>query len=323
MNNALAFSLLLGLSALLAPMTEAHAAYPERAVTVVVPFPPGGTTDILARRFAAKLGESVQGTVVVENRPGAGGNIGAQSVARANPDGYTLLFSTAGPLSINQHLYANPGYDPVKSFRPVALFASVPIMLVSTPSAPFKTVAELIEYAKQNPGKISYGSQGNGTTSHLTMELLKTMLDLKMQHIPYRGSAPASADLMAGYVSVMFDNSPSTLPFVQSGKMHGLGIASAQRVDSMKDLPAIAETVPGFNSQAWFGIVAPANTPDAVIDRLNQATNDMLSSKDFRAVLDKTGTQPLGGSVQDFVKFRDAEIGKWGEIVQQAGVKLD
>src|SRR5690606_15936644 len=199
----------------------------------------------------------------------------------------------------------------------------VPIMLVSTPSAPFKTVAELIEYAKQNPGKISYGSQGNGTTSHLTMELLKTTLDLKMQHIPYRGSAPASADLMGGYVSVMFDNSPSTLPFVQSGKMHGLGIASEQRVDSMKDLPAISETVPGFASEAWFGIVAPANTPDAVIEQLNKATNSMLSNEDFRAVLDKSGTQPLGGSVADFVKFRDAEIEKWGKIVKQAGVKLD
>jgi tripartite-type tricarboxylate transporter receptor subunit TctC len=323
MNNAFAFSLLLGLSALLMPMGEADAAYPERPVTVVVPFPPGGTTDILARRFAAELGEAVHGTVVVENRPGAGGNIGAQSVARANPDGYTLLFSTAGPLSINQHLYADPGYDPVKSFAPVALFASVPIMLVSTPSAPFKTVPELIEYAKKNPGKISYGSQGNGTTSHLTMELLKSMLHLNMQHIPYRGSAPASADLMAGYVSVMFDNSPSTMPFVQSGKMRGLGIASKQRVDSMKELPAIAETVPGFSSQAWFGIVAPANTPNTVIEQLNKATNDMLSNKDFRAVLEKTGSQPLGGSVYDFITFRDAEIGKWGDIVKQAGVKLD
>jgi tripartite-type tricarboxylate transporter receptor subunit TctC len=196
-------------------------------------------------------------------------------------------------------------------------------MLVSTPSAPFKTVSELIDYAKKNPGKISYGSQGNGTTSHLTMELLKSMLHLNMQHIPYRGSAPASADLMAGYVSVMFDNSPSTLPFVQSGKMRALGIANAQRVGSMKDLPAIDETVPGFNSQAWFGIVAPANTPDAVINELNQATNDMLSNKDFRAVLALTGSQPLGGSVQDFVKFRDSEIIKWGKIVKQAGVKLD
>lgn len=323
MNNALALSILLGLSTLLAPMTAAQAAYPDHPITVVVPFPPGGTTDILARQFAAKLGDAVQQTVVVENRPGAGGNIGAQSVARAKPNGHTLLFSTAGPLSINQHLYANPGYDPVKSFKPVALFASVPIMLVSSPNAPFKTVAEFIDYAKQNPGTISYGSQGNGTTSHLTMELLKTTLNLNMQHIPYRGSAPASADLMAGYVSVMFDNSPSTLPFVQAGKMHGLGIASAQRVDSMKELPAIAETVPGFSSEAWFGIVAPADTPDAVIEQLNQATNDMLSSEDFRAVLNKSGTQALGGSVQDFVIFRDAEIEKWGKIVKQAGVKLD
>ncbi|MBX6318359.1 tripartite tricarboxylate transporter substrate binding protein [Pigmentiphaga sp.] len=309
--------------ALVAASACAHAAYPEKPITFVVPFPPGGTTDIIARTLAARVGAELKQTVIVENRPGAGGNVGAQSVARAQPDGYTLLLSTAGPLSINQHLYKNPGYDPVTSFAPVALLAAVPIMLVANPSAPFKTVAELIDYARKNPNKLSYGSQGNGTTSHLTMELLKTQAGINIQHIPYRGSAPAATDLMAGVVQVMFDNSPSTLPYVKAGKMHGLGVASPKRVKGMEDLPSVSETLPGFASEAWFGLVAPAGTPEATVDLLNKTINKVLASAEYKEELAKSGTQPLGGTPADFARYRDAETAKWGKIVQAAGIKLD
>lgn len=310
-------------AAMLATGGSAYAGYPEKPITFVVPFPPGGTTDIIARSLAARLGTELKQTVIVENRPGAGGNIGAQSVARAQPDGYTLLLSTAGPLSINQHLYKNPGYDPASSFAPVALVAAVPIMLVANPGAPFKTVAELVDYARKNPGKLSYGSQGNGTTSHLTMELLKTQAGLGIQHIPYRGSAPASTDLMAGVVQVMFDNSPSTLPFVKGGKMRALGVASPKRVKGMEDIPTVAETLPGFASEAWFGLVAPAATPAATVEILNRAVNKILSGAEYKRELANSGTEPLGGTPADFAKYRTTEAAKWGEIVRAANIQLD
>lgn len=306
-----------------ASMASAHAAFPEKPITMVVPFPAGGTTDLIARQLASRMGAELKQTIVVENRPGAGGNVGSAAVARAQPDGYTVLLSTAGPLSINQHLYKDPGYNPVTSFTPIALVASVPIMLVANPSAPFKTVAELIAYAKANPNKISYGSQGNGTTSHLTMELLKTQAGIGLMHVPYRGSAPAATDLMGGTIQVMFDNSPSTLPYVKADRMRPLGVASEKRVKGLDDLPAISETVKGFSSTAWFGLVAPAETPPAVANRLNKVLNDVLASAAFRKELAASGGEPMGGSAADFARFRDAETIKWGEIVKAAGIKLD
>jgi tripartite-type tricarboxylate transporter receptor subunit TctC len=302
---------------------SAHAAFPDKPITIVVPFPAGGTNDIIARTLSARLMKELKQTVVVENRPGAGGNIGAQDVARSPADGYNLLLSTAGPLSINQHLYKNAGYDPVTSFAPIALIASVPIMLVSNPAAPFTNVAGMIAYAKANPGKLSYGSQGNGTTSHLTMELLKSKTQINLTHIPYRGSAPASTDLMGGVIQVMFDNSPSTLPFVKSGKMRALGVATDKRVKGMDDIPTVAETVPGFSSQAWFGLVAPAHTPDAIVALLNKTVNKILASDEYRKELANSGTDPLGGSTADFAKFQQEEAVKWGKIVDAAGIKLD
>ncbi|HEY8357669.1 MAG TPA: tripartite tricarboxylate transporter substrate binding protein, partial [Ramlibacter sp.] len=250
-----------GAALALAAFGAAAQSFPTKAVTLVVPFPPGGTTDIVARVIAEGMAAELKQPVVVENRAGAGGNVGAESVARARADGYTLLVSTAGPLAINHHLYARQGYEPVRDFAPVALLGMVPIMLVTGVQQPFKTVPELIAYAKANPGKISYGSQGNGTTSHLTMELLKHEAGLEMTHVPYRGSAPAATDLIGGTIQVMFDNSPSTLPFVTGNRMRALGVASAERVPAMKDIPAISETVKGFESSAWFALVAPAGTP--------------------------------------------------------------
>jgi tripartite-type tricarboxylate transporter receptor subunit TctC len=306
----------------LLPVAAAQAAYPERAITIVVPFPAGGTTDVVARVLADKLSGIFKQSVIVENRQGAGGNIGAAYVARAKADGYTLLVSSAGPLSINQQLYANPGYDPARDFAPVSLLASVPIMLAANPQAPYTSVAELIAYAKQHPGSIAYGSQGSGTTSHLTMELLKLEAGIDLQHIPYRGSAPAATDLIGGQIQVMFDNSPTTYPQVRAGAMRALGVASAQRITSMKDIPAIAETVPGFESEAWFGLVAPAGTPDDVVRDLNAAVRQVLADPAVIKRFDEVGVRLVGHTPQAFGQFIQAEMAKWGKIIQATGLRL-
>ncbi|CAP43764.1 Bug family tripartite tricarboxylate transporter substrate binding protein [Bordetella petrii] len=306
----------------LLPVAAAQAAYPERAITIVVPFPAGGTTDVVARVLADKLSGIFKQSVIVENRQGAGGNIGAAYVARAKADGYTLLVSSAGPLSINQQLYANPGYDPARDFAPVSLLASVPIMLAANPQAPYTSVAELIAYAKQHPGSIAYGSQGSGTTSHLTMELLKLEAGIDLQHIPYRGSAPAATDLIGGQIQVMFDNSPTTYPQVRAGAMRALGVASAQRIASMKDIPAIAETVPGFESEAWFGLVAPAGTPEDVVRDLNAAVRQVLADPAVIKRFDEVGVRLVGDTPQAFGQFIQAEMAKWGKIIQATGLRL-
>jgi tripartite-type tricarboxylate transporter receptor subunit TctC len=296
--------------------------YPSQTISIVVPFPPGGTTDVIARVLAEKLSPILKQSVIVENRQGAGGNVGAAYVARAKPDGYTLLVSSAGPLSINQQLYAQSGYDPIKDFAPVSMLASVPIMLVSNVKAPFRTVPELIAYAKQHPGKIAYGSQGSGTTSHLTMELLKLDAGIDLQHIPYRGSAPAATDLIGGQIQVMFDNSPTTYPQVKAGTMHPLGVAAAHRLPSMPGIPAIAETVPGFESDAWFGLVAPAHTPPEVVNKLNAAVRQVLAEPAVIAKFKDVGVDLVSDSPQEFQRFIQSEMEKWGKIIKATNLKL-
>jgi tripartite-type tricarboxylate transporter receptor subunit TctC len=323
MNLLLLFRPLLGLAALVSSLSLFAQGFPERPITMVVPFPPGGTTDILARTIAERMTRELKQPVVVENRSGAGGNTGAELVAKAKPDGHTLLLSAAGPLSINHHLYAKQGYDPLRDFAPVSLVASVPIMLVSHPQRPFQNLNELIAYAKANPGKLSYGSQGNGTTSHLTMELLKRRAGLQITHIPYRGSAPASTDLMAGQIDLMFDNSPSTLPHVQSQKMRGLAVASKARVSSMETLPTVAEAVSGFESTAWFGIVAPARTPDGIIAVLNRIIDQALRQPEVKDKLAASGVDLVGGPAADLGKYMRDESEKWFEIIKSLGLKLD
>ena len=308
--------------ALAAIGTSAHA-FPDRPITLVVPFPPGGTTDIVARAIAEGLARELKQPVTVENRAGAGGNIGAEAVVRAQPDGHTLLVSTAGPLAINHHLYKAQKYDPARDFAPVALLGMVPIMLVTGPQQPFKTTAELIAYAKANPGRLSYGSQGNGTTSHLTMELLKHQTGIFMTHIPYRGSAPAATDLMGGQLHVMFDNSPSTLPFVQAQRMRALAIASPARVEAMKEIPTISESVKGFSSVAWFALVAPAATPPDVVRMLNAATNAVLQRPDIRQKFAASGAELAGGTPADLARFMRSENTKWQGVVRAANIRLD
>ena len=318
------FRMLAGIAVVgsLSTATALAASYPERAIKIVVPFPAGGTTDVVARVLAEKMSTILKQSCIVENLQGAGGNIGAANVARAKADGYTLLVSSAGPLSINQQLYANPGYNPTQDFSPVSLLATVPIMLVANSKVPFRSVGELIEYAKSHPGDISYGSQGSGTTSHLTMELFKQETGIDLQHIPYRGSAPAATDLIGGQIQVMFDNSPTTYPQVQSGTMRALGVASLKRVDGMKDIPAIAETVPGFESEAWFGLVAPAGTPDSVVDTLNAAVRQVLSNPEVIERFNEVGVRLVGDSPKAFGQFIQTEQEKWGKIIKATGLKL-
>lgn len=297
--------------------------FPDRAITMVVPFPPGGTTDILARAIADRMSRELKQTVVVENRSGVGGNTGAEMVAKAKPDGYTVMLSAAGPLSINQHLYTKQNYDPLRDFAPVSLVASVPIMLVTNPQRPYQNLNEFIKFAKENPGKPSYGSQGNGTTSHLTMELLKRRAGLQITHIPYRGSAPASTDLIGGQIDVMFDNSPSTLPQVQTQRMRGLAVASRSRVKEMESLPAISEAISGFESTAWFGIVAPALTPEPIVAALNRSINNALRQPEIKEKMNASGVDLIGGPSADLGKHMREESSKWAEIINSLSLKLD
>ena len=299
-------------------------AYPSKPIRLVVPFPPGGATDILAREVAQKLTEAWGQSVVVDNRPGAGGNIGAELVARAAPDGYTLLMGTVGTHAINASLYAKLPYDHVKDFAPVILVAGVPNVLVVNPALPVNTVAELIAYAKANPGKLNFASSGNGTSIHLSGELFKVMAGVQMTHVPYKGSAPAVADLISGQVQLMFDNLPPSLPQIKAGKLRALAVTSATRAPALPDVPTIAEAgLPGFEASSWFGVLAPAGTPPAIVARLNAEIAKWLASPEAREKLSKQGANAAGGSPEDFAKHIAAETTKWAKVVKDSGAKVD
>jgi len=318
--QALAIGLLL---ACLAPLASAQA-YPNHAIRLVVPFPAGGTTDILARAVAQKLTESLGQSVVVDNRPGAGGNIGADVVAKSQPDGYTLLMGTVGTHAINPSVYAKMPYDHIKDFVPVVLVAGVPNVLVVNPSLPVNSVADLIKLAKAKPGTINFASSGNGTSIHLSGELFKTMAGVDMTHVPYKGSAPALTDLIAGQVQVMFDNLPSSLPQIKAGKLHAIAVTSLQRAPALPDVPTMSESgLPGFEASSWFGVLGPAGTPPAVVAKLNGEVNKWLQTPQAREQLLAQGAQAAGGSPEQFAAFIRAETDKWAKVVKASGAKID
>lgn len=302
-----------------------QAAYPERPVTLVVPFPPGGPTDAMARRLAEGLKDELGQIVVVENRAGAGGNIGSEYVARAKPDGYTLLFGTSGPLAINVSLYKDQGYDPRSSFTPIARIGHLPNILVVHPSVPAQNAQELIEYARSNPDKLSYASSGNGASSHLAGVLFNRMADTRVLHIPYKGTGPALNDLVGGQVSMSFTDILTALPFVQSGKLRPIGLASAERSASLPDLPTLAEQgLPGYDVSVFFGIVAPKDTPPAVVDRLNQAFVNALDSPAVHDTLTRQGIVPATDrSPQALQQFIELEVDKWGKVIRDANISID
>src|SRR4030095_5020494 len=275
--------------ALVSPLACAQT-YPTKPIRLVVPFPPGGATDILARDVAQKLSDAWGQSFVVDNRPGAGGNIGSELVAKAAPDGYTLEMGTVGTHAINASLYAKMPYDHVKDFVPVILVAGVPNVLVVNPSVPVNSVAELIAYAKANPGKLNFASSGNGTSIHLSGELFKVMAGVQITHVPYKGSAPALQDLLGGQVQLMFDNLPPSLPQIKAGKLKALAVTSTTRAAALPDVPTMAESgLPGFEASSWFGVLAPAGTPPAIVAKLNAEIGKWLASPEAKEKLAKQG----------------------------------
>jgi tripartite-type tricarboxylate transporter receptor subunit TctC len=299
-------------------------AYPTKPIRLVVPFPAGGATDILAREVAKHLTETWGQSVVVDNRPGAAGNIGSELVAKAPPDGYTLEMGTVGTHAINASLYSKMPYDHVKDFVPVILVAGVPNVLVVNPSVPVNSVQELIAYAKANPGKLNFASSGSGTSIHLSGELFKVMAGVQMTHVPYKGSAPALQDLIGGQVQLMFDNLPPSLPQIKAGKLRALGVTSATRAPALPDTPTIAESgLPGFEASSWFGILAPAGTSPAIVAKLNAEIAKWLASPEAKEKLAAVGANIAGGTPEDFARHIQAETAKWAKVVKESGAKVD
>jgi len=298
-------------------------AYPSKPIRVIVPAPPGSAPDFLSRLLAPKLGDMWGQPLVIDNVLGAGGNIGTDRVAKAPADGYTLLFNTIGPIAVNISMYSNLSFDPVKDFVPITLVAKVPNILVVHPSVPVKSVQELISYAKANPGKLRYGSPGSGTSNHLSAELLKLMAGIDLLHIPYKSSAQMTTDILGGQVEVVFHNAPVLLPHVKSGGLRGLGITSATRNSSAPELPPIADTVPGFEVTAWFGFMAPANTPPAVVNKIHADVVKALALPDVRERMLIQAAEPIGSTPQEYAAFINDEIAKWAKVVKQSGAKVE
>jgi tripartite-type tricarboxylate transporter receptor subunit TctC len=312
----------LALGAIVLP-AQAQDKWPSKPITYVVPFPAGGTTDILARLIGQKLGPALGTTVIIDNRPGAGGNIGSELVARAAPDGYTIMGGTISSHSINASLY-KLSYDPLKSFAPITLIGTNANVLVVNPASPVHSVKELIAAAKAKPGSLSFASAGNGTSQHLSAELFKTMAGIDMVHIPYKGSAPAIQDVIGGQVPLMFDTTVVAGPFIQSGKVRPLAVTSAKRVATLPDVPTMAEAgVPGYEVVSWQAMFAPAGTPPAIVQRLQTEVAAILKQPDVQERLAKLGVDPSGMAPQQLAEFQAAEIAKWAKVVKAANVKVD
>lgn len=299
--------------------------YPERVVKIVNPFPPGGSVDITARILATKLSDALGHQFIVENRAGAGGNTGSDSVAKSDPDGYTLLFTAPGPLTINQTLYTKGlPFDPEKDFAPIALFARTPIVLMVNPGVPVKNVQELIAYAKANPGKVNFGSAGNGSTPHLSGELMKAMAKVEMTHVPYRGTGPAMSDLVAGHIQMMFDLLPGSLPQISAGKVRALANAGLKRAPALKDLPTVAEQgLPGFDSSSWVALVAPAKTPAPVLAKLRAEVGKVIASPDIIKRIEELGSEVGTANEAEVRAFLAAETKKWAEVIRLSGAKAE
>jgi len=320
-SQSLRFVLVLGVVWLAGVGQTFAADYPTRPVRWIVPYPAGGSTDILARIIGQSLSERLGQQFVIENRPGGGNNIGTEAVVHAAPDGYTVLLVNPAH-GINATLYPKLSFNFIRDIAPVAGLMRVPNVMEVHPSVPAKTVAEFIAYAKANAGKINWATSGNGTSVHLSGELFKSMTGIDMTHVPYRGSAPALTDLIAGTVHVMFDNMPSSLPHIQGGKLRALGVTTAQRSQALPDVPTVAETVPGYEASAWFGMGAPKGTPADVIDKLNKEINAALQDERVKARLAELGGILIAGTPADFGKVVAEETEKWAKVIKSANVPL-
>lgn len=299
--------------------------YPTKAVALVVPYASGGATDLLSRVVAPKLGDALSQSVMVLNKGGAGGNIGADFVAKSRADGHTLLIGTIGTHAINGSLYANMPFDPVKDFVPVSLMLTNQLVLLVHPSVPARSVAELVAYSKSGKAKLFFGSAGNGSSHHLAGELLKARSGLDMTHLPYKGSGPALIDLMAGTIQVLFVDIAGALPHIKSGKIVPLAVGGAKRSTLLPEMPTIAEAanLPGFEVSAWMGLFAPAGTPSAIVSQLNAALNKLLASSDVRERFAALGAEPLGSSPEEFAAHIRSETTKWSRLVKETGTRIE
>lgn len=309
--------------ALLAAVPASAQNYPSRSITIVIPFPAGGSADTLARLIGQKLSESLGQAVVVENKPGAGGNLGTDAVAKAAPDGYTLLLAPSS-IAIAPSLYSKLPFDPIKDFAPVTLIGSIPMVVVVNPDFPAKTIAELIALAKSKPGEISYASAGNGSTNHLAVELFKIKTGIDMLHIPYRGNPLAIVDVIAGRVPVFFDFVLTGLPHIREGKVRALATTGAHRSAVMPDVPTVMEAgVPDFEASTWFGVYAPAGTKPAIVEKLNEEILAVLALPTIRERLTVLGVDVIAEGPQALAALTKSDLEKWGPIIRKAGVKLD
>ncbi|MGE5090032.1 MAG: Bug family tripartite tricarboxylate transporter substrate binding protein [Candidatus Levyibacteriota bacterium] len=314
--------LLLAAAACAAPALAAG--YPDKPIRLVVPFPPGGPTDMVARPLAEFLGKRLHQQIIVDNRGGAGGAIGAEVVAKAPADGYTLLMATVGTHAINATLYRKLGYDPVKDFTPISLVAAAPVALVVNPSVGVNSVADLIALAKAKPGTLNFGTAGNGTPGHLTGEMFRAATGTDIKHVPYKGSAPAISDLLGGQIQLMFDPLQSVLPQVRAGRIKLLAVSSRARSPAAPEVPTFAEAgLKDFEATAWWGVFAPAQLPQALADELNAAVNAVVRDEGFRALLVPQGVTVNGDTRAEFAKFQREELVKWGKAVRDSGASVD
>jgi len=298
-------------------------AYPNKPIRLVVPFPPGGPTDILGRAIGAKLAELLGQPVIIDNRGGAGGGIGADNVAKSPPDGYSLLLGTTGTHTINPNLYSKLPYDPIKDFVAISLVVKYLNILVVNPNVPVKSVADLIALAKQKPGQVTFGSAGNGASNHLTGEMLAALAGVKMQHVPYKGSGPALNDVIAGQINFMFDQYSTVAPNIKAGRLRAIGIATKQRHRLLPDVPTISETIPGFEVPLWYGLFAPAGTPRDIVNRLNAELTKVMNSAEIHERMTTLGWDPITNTPEEFTAQIKAESAVWADVVKKSGARID
>jgi tripartite-type tricarboxylate transporter receptor subunit TctC len=308
----------------IADFAAAQSAYPSKSVRIVVPFPPGGPADALARIVGDKLSQSLGQPFVIDNKPGAGGNIGMEQGAKAAPDGYTLTLAPAGNLTIAPSLYSKLPYDPAKDYVPISVLATVPNILITAPTVPARTLRDLITLAKARPGTLNFASPGNGSGAHLAGELFKSMAGIDIVHVPFNGVGPAMSAVLSGEVQLFFAQSSAALPYVKTGKVTALGVASAKRIASAPELPTMAEAgLPDFEVTSWYALVAPAGTPAAIVERLNAETVKALASADVRDRLATLGVEPVGNSPSEFAAMQKNETTRWGKLAKEANLRLD
>jgi tripartite-type tricarboxylate transporter receptor subunit TctC len=316
---------LLVLVAIAASMTDACAqsGYPSRSIRFIVPYPPGGPTDLMARSMSGRLSEALGQMVVVDNRAGAGGNVGAEIAAKSPPDGYTLLMGAISTHAINASLYTKLAFDPVKDFAPVTQASIIPLVINAHPSLPVANVKELIALAKKNPGQLSYGSSGNGGGTHLAGELFKMMTGTNLQHVPYKGLNPATIDVIGGNIPLVFNDLTTAIQPYKAGRIKILGVSTVKRVPQIPEVATIDETVPGYEAYTWFGVLVPAGTPQPIVDRLSRESMKILQSEEIKKRFAEVGAEPVGNSPQQFADFMAAETVKWAKVVKASGARVD